>query len=124
MESLILEKTEDTPEINFEPDKNNFSITGRSLPENAMEFYSPVLNWLKKYLDAKPHKQIPFVFKLEYFNTASSKQIIKILLLIEQYKSKINPSIKWYYNKIDEDMKSVGLRYQKLLSLDFEFIEH
>ncbi len=49
MEKLIIGHTEDTPNVRFEPETGVFCIEGRSLPENAVAFYNPILDWLKQY---------------------------------------------------------------------------
>jgi len=79
MDALIIEKTTDTPRIVLDPLKNLYEITDRSLPEDANGFYAPVFQWLTSFLD-KPENKIQFSFCLEYFNTASAKQIAKVLL--------------------------------------------
>ena len=47
MEKLIIEETEDTPEIILDPEQNIFKISKISVPENALDFYKPVLEWIK-----------------------------------------------------------------------------
>ena len=58
----------------MDPDKGLIEIKGRSIPENSVEFYRSVNNWLNEYAqgDMKPTK---VRFQLEYFNTSSSKCI-------------------------------------------------
>ncbi len=123
MEPLFIEKTEDTPSINFDPANSVFVIADRSWPENAIEFYEPVLKWLEEYLKA-PNQKTVFEFQLEYFNTASAKQIAKILLMLEKFSKQTDITIRWHYDKDDVDMLTSGSRYAKLLNISYEFIEH
>jgi len=123
MEALIIEKTGDTPTIILDPANNNFLISERSLPENANGFYAPVFKWLNSYSES-PDSDVVFTFKLEYFNTASAKQIAKILLTLEYLSQKCNVLIKWLYKKGDLDMMSSGLRYSKLLNVKFDVEEY
>ncbi len=123
MEALIIQPTKDTPRIEFAPENGIFSITERSLPENAIEFYEPVLEWLETYSQA-PNQNTIFDFKLEYFNTASSKQIIKIILSLEKLAVNNEVKIRWHFRKIDEDMESLGQRYARLIKVKFELIEY
>ena len=88
MEVLHIEGTEDTPEVLLDSENNTFSISGRSFPENAIEFYEPIFAWLQKYAE-EAENDIEFEFCMEYFNTSSSKQIAKIFLLLE----KINENV-------------------------------
>lgn len=122
MNTLIIEPTEDTPKVVLDSDNNIFLISNRSLPENAIIFYKPIFNWLENYMN-NVNESTVFTFKLDYFNTSSAKQIIKILLLLEKIAKKGKVQIKWHYQKEDIDMKSSGNRFSKLLELDFELIE-
>ena len=122
MNALIIEATEDTPGINFNPDKNTFIISDRSLPENAIGFFQQLYDWLESYFD-NPNKKTIFDFKLEYFNTSSAKQIAKILIFLEKLSKKSEVTIRWFYKKGDIDMLYSGSRYSKLISANFELIE-
>lgn len=123
MEKLILEETEDTPEIILDPDNNEFKISKISVPENALDFYAPVLNWIKEYAK-NPNPKTVFDFDLEYVNTASSKQVIQLILLLQKVAEKGDVKVRWYYESIDEDMQALGKRYKKLVNVPFELIEN
>lgn len=122
MESLIIENTGDTPKVVLDPVNKVFELSYRSLPENANGFYEPVFAWFDEYFE-NPDERMEFKFNLEYFNTASAKQIAKILLLLEKLSEKINVKIIWNYKKDDTDMLSSGKRYSKLLKVDFDLVE-
>ncbi|HPY81891.1 MAG: DUF1987 domain-containing protein [Bacteroidales bacterium] len=123
MEAFIIEKTEETPEIILNPAEHIFKISHRSLPENANGFYAPVFEWLEEFRQNLPDDDIQFVFELEYFNTATAKQIAKILLLLEKISHEVSLEIIWKYRKEDVDMMSSGLRYSKLLDVEFSIQE-
>ncbi len=122
MEKLIIEETEDTPEIILDPEQNIFKISKISVPENALDFYKPVLEWIKEYAE-RPNVQTVFDFDLEYVNTASSKQVIQVILQLQKVAEKSDVKVRWYYESIDEDMKALGTRYKKLVSVPFELVE-
>jgi hypothetical protein len=123
MEALHIEPTDDTPKIYFEPEVDLYLISGKSLPENAIDFYQPVFDWTTSFLNSNeaPDKFV-LNFKLEYFNTASSKQIAKLLRIIETCNKRDAVLLKWYYDKEDTDMLKAGTRYSSLINLKFEFI--
>ncbi|HAM99484.1 MAG TPA: nuclear pore complex subunit [Marinilabiliales bacterium] len=123
MEKFIIDHTEDTPKVVLDAESGLFSIEGRSLPENAVAFYQPIFNWLTSY-EENSKNPIAFHFKLEYFNTASSKQITKLLLILQQMAQKITVSIKWYYYKEDADIKASGSRFAKLIKADIDLIPY
>ncbi len=123
MEALHIEASEDTPKIYFEPDVEIYLLEGKSLPENAIDFYQPVFDWAQVFFHAKDvPSTIVINFKLDYFNTASSKQIAKLLRILETSPSNENVTIKWYYDEEDTDMLKAGNRYNKLMNIQFEFI--
>lgn len=122
MKNLYIEATSDTPKVVFDYDKKYFEISGLSLPEDALEFYKPVMAWLEEYAK-NPLPETVFNLKLEYFNTASSKQIIQILLFLEKLNSKSKVKIRWHYKDIDEDMHDLGEEYSEIIKVDFELVE-
>jgi hypothetical protein len=117
MEILNLEGTEDTPKIILDKKNGIFEISGRSLPEDSAEFYRPVLEWIDKY-SSDPNPATEFVFKLEYFNTASSKLILDVLSALEDIKGM---KINWYFHEDDEDMEEAGQEFSELVEIPFEF---
>ena len=117
MEIINLEGTEDTPKIILDSKNGIFEISGRSLPEDTAEFYSPVLDWIGGY-SQNPNGQTVFTFKLEYFNTASSKLILDILTKLEDID---NVSVAWYFSEDDEDMEEAGQEFAELVDIPFEF---
>ncbi len=117
MEVLNLEGTEDTPKIFLDKGNGIFEISGRSLPEDSAEFYQPVLDWIEEY-SAEAHPTTEFVFKLEYFNTASSKLILDVLMALEDIDGM---KIIWYFDEDDEDMEEAGEEFSELVEIPFEF---
>ena len=122
MEVLHIEGTEDTPEVLLDSGNNTFSISGRSFPENAIEFYEPIFAWLQNYAE-EAESDMEFDFCMEYFNTSSSKQIAKIFLLLEKINENVFVQVIWKYKKEDSDMMASGMRFSKLLNLEFELCE-
>jgi len=117
MEILKLEGTEDTPKIMLDKKNGIFEISGRSLPEDSAEFYRPVLEWIGNY-SKESNASTEFVFKLEYFNTASSKLILDVLSALEDIKGM---KILWYFHEDDEDMEEAGQEFSELVEIPFEF---
>jgi hypothetical protein len=123
MEALHIEASEDTPKIYFEPEVEIYLLEGKSLPENAIDFYQPVFDWATSFFSSSEVQgSVDINFKLDYFNTASSKQIAKFLRIIENSPVSENVTIKWFYDAEDADMLKAGNRYNKLMKVNFEFI--
>ena len=123
MDALIIEATEDTPKVILDPSESSFQLSERSLPENAIDFYKPIFDWLNKYKES-PIDTTEFTFKLDYFNTASAKQITKILLLLEEIAKSNTVQVNWYYQNEDLDMKSSGARFAKLIKVNINLLEY
>lgn len=123
MESLQIQATEDTPLVDYNIETGVFKLSGRSLPENAVDFYAPILTWIDELFSQTDDQTYVFEIFFEYFNTASSKQIAKMLLQIEKFMEKHSILIRWMYEKDDTDMLFLGEQYSKFLKLPFEIIE-
>ncbi len=123
METIIREETLKTPFVKFDSDKGLIEIKGRSIPENSIEFYKPLIDWLDKYAD-QPTGKTSVNIKLEYFNTSSSKCILDIFRKLELLHKKGNEvEINWYYEEDDEDMFEAGEDYQSIINIPFKMIE-
>jgi len=123
MEKLIIPQTDETPSVNFNASTGLFEIAGKSLPEDVYEFYEPVLEWLETYKE-DPAEETILHSKFDYFNTASSKIILDLFLIlkeIEQTGKKV--LVKWYFSEYDEDMENAGHEYENMVEIPFHHIE-
>jgi hypothetical protein len=124
MEVIKILGTEDTPAIMLDSNNELFEIAGRSLPEDVASFYDPVLNWLTEYSE-KPNAKTVFNFKLTYFNTASSKILLDILMKLEEIHSAGHEVlVKWYSPEDDEDMQEAGEEYADIVDVPFEQLSY
>jgi len=124
MNSIIISATEDTPGIRLDATSDIFEISGRSLPEDVVKFYKPILDWLDEYAQS-PNENTVFNFKLSYFNTASSKIILDIMMKLEgMHDAGKKVSIKWHYPSDDEDMMEAGEEYADIVSVPIEMVEY
>lgn len=121
MEKAInLEATEDTPKVVLNKEKMVFEISGRSLPEDAEKFYSSIINWVAEYVK-QPCSYTDFVINLEYFNSSSVKQVLKVLIKLEEIVKKGEKvNIIWYYNQEDELMEIKGEEIKSILKIPFQ----
>ena len=116
---IVIESTPKTPSIKFDAKQGKLEIKGRSIPENSVEFYKPLLESLGRYASS-PTDPTQVNIQLEYFNTASSKCILDVLRTLETIHSKGNKVIiNWYYEEDDEDMREVGEDYQAIVNMTF-----
>ncbi len=123
MENLVVEGSPKTPTIKFNPEEGKLLIQGRSIPENSIDFYKPLVDILEEYAgNVKPATRVDIV--LEYFNTSSSKCILDVFKKLE----KINEAgggvaINWHYEEDDEDMLEAGEDYQAIINIPFKMVE-
>ena len=123
MENLTLEGSAKTPTVSFDGDNGVLELKGRSIPENSIEFYKPLNDWIDKYAsDPKPQTIVDV--KLEYFNTSSSKCILDLFKQLEKLNSgNTEVKVNWYFEEDDEDMEEAGEDYQAIIDLPFNMIE-
>lgn len=123
MKPLEIQQTDETPNIFFDKEKGIFQILGVALPENAIKFCEPVMRWINEYISS-PNIETKFDFKLEYFNTSFSSQIIKILLMLEELNKTNKVVINWHYKDIDEDMLELGMKFSEIININFNLIKY
>ena len=123
METILIEESSKTPSILMDPEKGLIEIRGRSIPENSIEFYKPLIDWFDNYSN-EPIKDTRVNIQLEYFNTSSSKCLLDILKRIEMmYRKCWHMNVNWYYDEDDEDMYEAGEDYQSILTCPISLVE-
>ena len=124
MDTIKIMGTDDTPTVILDAENEVFEISGRSLPEDVTAFYDPILTWLEDYAGSPCAKTV-FIFKLVYFNTASSKLLLDILMKLEQLSEDGNDVlVRWYYPEDDEDMQEAGEEYSDIVDVPFEAVSY
>ncbi|MDN5205289.1 DUF1987 domain-containing protein [Fulvivirgaceae bacterium BMA10] len=122
MESFSLEPTQKTPKLFFDPSNGAFEISGRSIPENSIEFYRPLLNWLDEYIKS-PNKKTELKIMLEYFNTSSSKCLVEIFRRLQKiHQDGEQLHIEWHYEEEDDDILESGQDFKEIMKLPIEMV--
>ncbi|MDZ4750769.1 MAG: DUF1987 domain-containing protein [Flavobacteriales bacterium] len=119
---LHISKSDDTPEIISEIDKGHLHISGRSFPENAYQFYIPLLTWVKEFVDEHPKKPLEIQFELDYFNSSSGRFILEMLTIFEQQDPRSHYRVKWLVDAHDELMIEKGGEFKSLVDLHIEIV--
>ena len=123
MEKLLINATETTPLVNFDPEKGILEIEGRIIPEDASAFFSPIFSWLENYLPDK-EQSTTLRFCLFYNNTSSSKRILSIMKKMDAlFLEGANLKIRWEYEEGDEDAIADGEDYKSFLKIPFEIVK-
>jgi hypothetical protein len=122
IEIPAIKETPYFPEVNFNLEKGVCEISGESYMEDCYKFYLPLVEWLNDY--CSNNKYIVFNFKLSYFNTQSSRMLLKIFEILTDFKNKGgDPTINWYYVSSDPDMVEEIEDFQNESGLAVNLIE-
>jgi len=122
MAEVRIQPTKNSPEIFLSPD-GVIKIRGRSIHENAAEFFEPVDAWISEYI--KDPADITCVdIGLEYFNSASARIFITLFQKITYVTLKNKKFVfNWYYEEGDEDILERGEYFATILDIPFNFIK-
>jgi hypothetical protein len=120
MKNINYEPTSSTPAVRFGTD-GRLLMEGRSLPENVLKFYNPLIEWAKK-IDISVVK---FDLNMEYLNSASSKKLLELLRALDNNDSIIDFIVNWHYEADDEDALESGQIFEDLLKkAEFRYHEY
>lgn len=122
MQLFRKDQTKSSPEIILDPG-GIIRIKGRSILENATDFYQPVLEWVAEYV-REPAQLTCIDINLEYFNSATAKVLITLIqrvsaVTFRNAKFKVN----WYYEEGDEDILERGEYIESVLETAFNYIK-
>jgi hypothetical protein len=118
--ALHISPTAFTPEVKFDPIAGKFEIKGRSIPENAHEFYNPLIDWVKRYSENAADSTSVDVY-FEYLNTSSSKSLMHLFNAFGTISGK-EVNINWLYTQDDEAMKEAGEDFNTIVNLPFNIV--
>ena len=122
MEKIVIEPTNETPKVVLDKDNGVFEFSGNSFPEDVITFFSPILSWFEEY-SAAPNDHTELIFNLEYYNTSTSKMILKLLekcKLIHRQGHEVE--VQWHFLEDDEDMIEAGEDYSENVKIPFKFV--
>ena len=120
MKDLIIESTERTPAVKFMMD-GRLSIEGRSLPNNVVDFYIPLIEWVKNLKE----EIITMDINIEYSDSMSSMKLFEILNILDANGYLKEFIVKWHYEIDDEDSLEKGRIFEEILKTAmFIFVEN
>jgi len=118
MEDLFIQGTDSLPTVSLKT-TGELKIAGRALPEDAVKFFVPILDWITDF----SAEEINIEINLDYFNTSVSKQLLDFFKIIEQNRANKVVNLKWMYEDGDDEMLESGELYQELVP-GFHFTFH
>lgn len=124
MDRLEIEGTPKTPKIILDPDDGTMIFEGRSNPENASDFFEPVIAWLNEYIK-HPAEKTDLKLNLELFNTSSSKYVMEVLRKIRYLADNDHLfNVTWMYEDDDLEMLDTAEAYEMMTGLRFQKISY
>lgn len=115
-------QTKSSPEILLDPE-GMIRLKGRSILENAAEFYEPMLEWVDEYINS-PAALTCIDIELEYFNSATAKFLITLIQRLSMVTFRhARLKVNWYYEDGDDDIFERGEYLESVLEIDFNFIK-
>lgn len=123
MEPILIPATKATPEISFDAKTESFTITGRSIPADASNFYLPLERWVEKFIAIQKNDSVTIDIKLDHLNTGSVRALLSILSkIIKLRDQEVNVMIHWHHDMDDEDMVDKGEEMSLILEHPFRFM--
>jgi len=123
MDPLFIPATKASPEISFNPKTESFTITGRSIPADASDFYAPVERWIERFIPIQKSDNITIDVKLDHLNTGSVRSLLSILSkIIKLRDQQVSVTINWNHDVDDEDMMDKGEEMSLILEHPFVFV--
>jgi len=105
MKDLKIEKTKYTLDIDFESATGIMNMAGSSYPENAIDFYKPIINWIEGFINEEK-KPLTLNFRLNYLKYNEDNEVV----------------VNWYYEEDDEDILETGEEMGEDMDIPMNFI--
>lgn len=118
----ILEKhsTSTTPEVKLLPE-GKVIFSGKSMMENAIDFYADIHQWIDEYLTTgATHLHLEFDFV--YFNSTSAKQILKMLMHLDD--AAVECRVDWKHPKDHDILKFRGAELESMINMPFNYVAY
>jgi hypothetical protein len=111
MNTFELTPTNNTPAVRFGED-GKLVIEGRSIAENARNFYQPLIVWA----GVVHMSRLIIDINLEYVNSSSSKKLLSLLKALDRNSQVQEIIVNWHYEEGDEDALMKGQLYEESMA--------
>jgi len=125
MQDRYIARTSVSPEVDFRFSEHSLTMTGEAYPENANDFFHPILMELENYLNSINDQTVVFNFRLTYFNSAATKMLYSMFELLNESASIRNRiTLNWFHDEEDDTILEFGEGVKDdFQALDFRPIE-
>lgn len=110
MERLTLTATQLTPRVDFDYERRVLVMQGESYPENAADFYRPILTSLRDYLSGTAQAgKTQVELQFSYVNSSSTRSLQQLLTLLDgAARDGADVDVRWLVAPDDDSMAELG----------------
>lgn len=120
MENILIQPSTHSPLVKFELN-GNLLLEGRSIPEDVNKLFEPMVHFVTNLATDK----VVFNIGLEYFNTATSKKMLELLMHLDANNKVEEILINWHYEDGDDDSVEMAEIYEEsMFRATFRYIMH
>ncbi|MAP01413.1 MAG: nuclear pore complex subunit [Flavobacteriales bacterium] len=119
--NLLIKEGKNTPKVVGNTNLSELIFKGNSYPENVLQFYTPIFNWIEELKNEKDEITVDCQFY--YIASSSVIAFLKLLQKVESTFEKENIKFIWKYEEGDDDIKKIGQDYSTILNTPIEIIE-
>ena len=119
--NLHIKEGKNTPQVIGNANLCELIFKGNSYPENVLQFYTPIFNWIEKLKQEK--EEITVDCQFYYIASSSVIAFLKLLQKVESTFEKENIKFVWKYEEGDDDIKKIGQDYSTILNTPIQIIE-
>lgn len=125
MNNLIIDATKSTPFVHFDAVTGVLQLKGKSYPENAAQFFEPILNWVNEFLNECPDKAIALNLEMIYLNSSSSKAFLNLFDMLDRFaKNGKKIVINWRYLEDNDTALECGEEFMEdLEAVNFNLVK-
>ena len=108
---FVIEATDSSPYCEINLTDNSILLSGVSMPENANEFYFPIIEQVNNLFEGISGN-FSLTIDFSYMNSMSNKQILRLIKHIESKGFSI--TVYWKYQTDDELMRVKGEELKRI----------
>ncbi len=107
-------KTVRMPGVSLDAESNAILVEGEAYPEDVAAAFEPIIASINATLASSGGKAMTVKFRLQYFNSGSSRKILEIIKMIDTSDPAHN--IEWLADPEDDEMIDHGNRFSRAVS--------
>ncbi|HUI71582.1 MAG TPA: SiaC family regulatory phosphoprotein [Spirochaetia bacterium] len=122
MNDLLIPGSISSPTVRLDASRGMMELAGESYPQNAFDFFAPIIDWARQFLRESPDPLI-LSLRLSYLNTSSTKCLIDLLDLLENaYKIGRAARVVWHCDRDNERAREAAEEFREDVTLPFEIV--